>query len=351
MHNKSSNNQKIFINIKKNIIIYAHTNSTSKDNINNIRILLSAISISNILKYHNLIIDSSIEHNIDTLTNIYTDKKQLAEILTNYILENDLIIDENELLNYKLKYKKEQLKNMLNNIYNRKISELNKDLDQTIANYNSLLSKKYVLNNNLIIINNTFNNFNLKYNGDYIEYIDFNCEYDYLYIDITTKILPILFIDYELLKTNLKNKIYDVNEATKEAIAMVDGNKYYFAIYPTTIRLKIDITTNSYSLLFKRKNINRAKYGLDGLKSLTYNGHAMWNDGLGCLGTFGIPLTDAINEYNINKVISLLIQYLQSISPNDYAGKKTIEYPTIIDLENNQIVFTQGEFKTIQLED
>lgn len=148
-------------------------------------------------------------------------------------------------------------------------------------------------------------------------------------IKLSTNWLPVTMIDINMLKGILENDdtYWRCISKSKELCKMVvdDPEKYMYAVGPTSVL--IDLTPNIDN---ERKRLSFVT-----LKG-TGNGHANYNGGHGCLGTFEPVIKTAITELDYSKIIFIIIQYLQTIGVIDYAGRNTIQTPTILEKQEDE---------------
>lgn len=167
----------------------------------------------------------------------------------------------------------------------------------------------------------------------------FKVEIDDTYIKIylRTKILPVLYIDDVVLESSYKsNYYYEANQECRENIKRyIESRDINFAVGPCKTTIYIPLNPDA-----------RFQIDFTSLSRLPINGHAQFH----CLGTFAQPLIDAADEMDIKKVIALIVQYLQSISPHDLAGRRTINEQIILDEDNETILFVYGDSRNKSLE-
>lgn len=148
-------------------------------------------------------------------------------------------------------------------------------------------------------------------------------------IKLSTNWLPVTMIDINMLKGILEHDddYWRGVSKSKELCKMVidDPEKYMYAVGPTSVF--INLTPNSDNTR-RRLNFNTLKG--------TGNGHAEYNGGSGCLGTFEPVIKTAITELDYSKIIFIIIQYLQTIGVIDYAGRHTIQMPTILEKQEDE---------------
>ena len=179
------------------------------------------------------------------------------------------------------------------------------NLKQTMYEMNDLITSYKKLN----YISHT----NLQINGDYLEII------------IYTKILPVLYMDLNILKSTLNSNGYDLSDTEKELfLQMIEKENLTLAVPPCKTKLYVPISRNRERIIEHSSPTG-----------MQINGHASYN----CLGTFGPSIIESFTQFNLKKLIALLIQYLQSISPADLAGKKSINCPIIIDEDGETIKY------------
>ena len=154
---------------------------------------------------------------------------------------------------------------------------------------------------------------NLQINGDYLEII------------IYTKILPVLYMDLNVLKSTLNSNGYELSDTEKELfLKMIKEENLTLAVAPCKTKLCVPISRT------KERRIEHSSP-----TGMQINGHASYN----CLGTFGPSVIESFTQFNLKKLVALIIQYLQSISPADLAGKKSINNPIIIDEDGETIKY------------
>ena len=161
---------------------------------------------------------------------------------------------------------------------------------------------------------------------NYVSKFKVEIDNDYVKIYLQTKILPVLYIDDVVLESSYNSDYYyeatqDCKENIKRYIETRDIN---FAVGPCKTSIYIPLNPDK-----------RFQIDFNTLSRLPINGHAQYH----CLGTFAQPLVDAADEMDIKKVVALVLQYLQSISPHDLAGRRTINEQIILDENNETILF------------
>lgn len=172
---------------------------------------------------------------------------------------------------------------------------------------------------------------------NYVSKFKIEIDNDYIKIYLRTKILPVLYIDDVILESSYKSNYY--NEASLECLEnikrYIEKRDINFAVGPCKTSIYIPLNPD-----------NRFQIDFSSLSRLPINGHAQFH----CLGTFAQPLIDAAEEMDIKKVVALAVQYLQSISPHDLAGRRTINEQIILDEDNETILFVYGDSRNKILE-
>lgn len=160
---------------------------------------------------------------------------------------------------------------------------------------------------------------------NYISHTHLQINGDYLEIIIYTKILPVLYMDLNILKSTLNSGGYELSNTEKELfLQMIEEENLTLAVAPCKTKLCVPISRGR-----ERRIEHSSPTGMQ------INGHASYN----CLGTFGPTVIESFTQFNLKKLVALIIQYLQSISPADLAGKKSINNPIIIDEDGETIKY------------
>ena len=172
---------------------------------------------------------------------------------------------------------------------------------------------------------------------NYVSKFRIEIDNNYLKIYLRTKILPVLYLDDNVLESSYKsNYYYEASKECSENIKRyVETRDINFAVGPCKTSIYIPLDPDA-----------RFQIEFSSLSRLPINGHAQFH----CLGTFAQPIIDASDEMDVKKVIALAIQYLQSISPHDLAGRRTINEQIILDENNETILFVYGDSRNKSLE-
>lgn len=172
---------------------------------------------------------------------------------------------------------------------------------------------------------------------NYVSKFKVEIDNDYIKIYLRTKILPVLYIDDVVLESSYKSDYYyGANQECRENIKRyIEKRDINFAVGPCKTTICIPLNPDA-----------RFQIDFNSLSRLPINGHAQYH----CLGTFAQPLLDAADEMDIKKVIALVLQYLQSISPHDLAGRRTINEQIILDENNETILFVYDNSRNKILE-
>ena len=172
---------------------------------------------------------------------------------------------------------------------------------------------------------------------NYVSKFRIEIDNNYLKIYLRTKILPVLYLDDNVLESSYKsNYYYEASKECSENIKRyVETRDINFAVGPCKTSIYIPLDPDA-----------RFQIEFSSLSRLPINRHAQFH----CLGTFAQPIIDASDEMDVKKVIALAIQYLQSISPHDLAGRRTINEQIILDENNETILFVYGDSRNKSLE-
>jgi hypothetical protein len=172
---------------------------------------------------------------------------------------------------------------------------------------------------------------------NYISKFKIEIDNNYLKIYLRTKILPVLYLDDNVLESSYKSDYYyEANQECRENIKRyIETRDINFAVGPCKTSIYIPLDPEA-----------RFQIEFSSLSRLPINGHAQFH----CLGTFAQPIIDASDEMDVKKVVALAIQYLQSISPHDLAGRRTINEQIILDENNETILFVYGDSRNKSLE-
>lgn len=154
---------------------------------------------------------------------------------------------------------------------------------------------------------------------------------NYLSIKIKTNILPVLNMDN--VATYIKNYHNRHSQIELEMLAKIRDGEAFLAVCPEEFDIEYYIDKNKER---QRRFTSRC-----GNYTLSRNEHA--HIGSGCLGTFTILFSEAAKELNVNKTIINVINYLQSVSPLDAAGKHSFDKMLVLDEFGEKIIYSREE--------
>ena len=152
-------------------------------------------------------------------------------------------------------------------------------------------------------------------------------------IAIMFKPLPIRYVDTAALKKCYENILTNISDTAARAKRkkhienIIKGEEFLIAT-PATVILTFNSTINH---VFSSPASGDAEFE---------NPHFRYSERRGCLGTFATSITEAATEKDYMKYLGLLVQYVQTITPNDGAGNAGIQRLPICDAEGN-IVLTE----------
>jgi hypothetical protein len=152
------------------------------------------------------------------------------------------------------------------------------------------------------------------------------------------KPLPIRYIDSAALKKCYMNILLslpeDARNLRKKHIEKIIAGEEFLIATPATIRMTFD---SKISHMFEEPAGNPD----------FENPHFRYSNRQGCLGTFATSLSEAAVEKDYMKYLALLVQYVQTITPNDGAGDSGIRRLAICDSEGN-IVLTEANEEPVE---
>lgn len=256
---------------------------------------------------HNIVID-----NIESIKNEIT----MQELCDNMDLEENL--------NSEMENRDRQLNDLTN-----QINMLNDRYDLSIKRLTEYCSNfKNMIEQTTKTINYHLNK--TKYLHDYPTIINNDGK---LWVSIRTNILPVLNMDN--VATYIKNYGYWFNSKQLEMIEKIKNGEAFLAVAPTEYTVQYYINTRrEYSRKF---NIRRGDY------DISYNCHATISSGQGCLGTYVNTFREAAQDLDTNKTIINVINYLQSISPLDAAGRNSFKDLLVLDEFGEKIIYSVHE--------
>lgn len=218
----------------------------------------------------------------------------------------------------------------------RKIKSLTEEIEQINDKYMVQLVKLTNYNNNF---KNMFEQTSktINYHMNKTKYLHCYPEVQLieneLHIKIKTNILPVLNMD----KVESYIKTYGYRHSTEELeyINKIKNGEAFLAICPEEISFIYSTEIN--------KTISRKFTPRIGEFNISINGHAGISGRSGCLGTFTNLFIEAANDLDINKTIINTINYLQSVSPLDIAGKQTFDNLLVVDEFGEKIIFSRNK--------
>lgn len=156
---------------------------------------------------------------------------------------------------------------------------------------------------------------------------------DVYQIAIMFRPLPIRYVDTVALKKCYDNILTNISDTTardkrRKHIENVIEGKEFFIATPATVVMTFN---SSITHVFKSPTSGDEEFE---------NPHFKYGNRQGCLGTFGTSISEAAAEKDYMKYLGLLVQYAQTITPNDGAGNFGIQKLPICDAEGN-IVLTE----------
>lgn len=236
-------------------------------------------------------------------------------------------------------YKNLKLDQKLNELLvekERKIKSLIEEIEQINDRYMVQVTKITNYNNNF---KNMFEQTSktVNYHINKTKYLHCHPEIslvdNVLQIKIKTNILPVVNMD----KIEAYIKTYGNTHTEKELeyINKIKNGEAFLAVCPEEIWFSYSTESN--------KTMSRKFSAKNGGYYISRNSHADISGGSGCLGTFVNLFTEAANELDVNKTIINTINYLQSVSPLDIAGKRSFINLLVVDEFGEKIIFSHNK--------
>lgn len=278
-----------------------------------------ALKLENIWGYFEPLLNLPSEEKQKILTGEYN--REIENSIRNKILNNRT----SDLNAYVTGLKRRAIQSNLNRALNE-IEELQRKYAKELKNkelYSALIEQpteitKITYLNRLIGLN-------------YIHDMSIKTLSDAVIIRLELNHLPILYYANENLTRCLPE-----GRRTPEIIKeLTDGTAHLYTLFNN---LKITINPNEENPI-----THQFTYEASGTNTFYMNQHALFHEGRGCLGTFAFPLLEASREMNINKYLALIIQYLQTITPGDVLGNKTIRHAPIYKNNGEPLCINYGE--------
>lgn len=152
-----------------------------------------------------------------------------------------------------------------------------------------------------------------------------------LYITIKTNMLPVLNLDN--MATYIKSYSTNHNEEELKMLEKIKNGEAFLAVAPELVQITYNVNNRSTS--------SRSFNKLSGpYNSISKNEHAHVGSS-GCLGTYANTFNEAARDLDINKTIINVLNYLQSISPLDAAGKYSFKNMVVLDEFGEKIIYSK----------
>lgn len=158
-------------------------------------------------------------------------------------------------------------------------------------------------------------------------------------IRVTFGALPYLFYDSFLLQRLLKTF---QNPYQKYLQKVIDGD---YEIYTLPITLRFFFTKTE---LIEKINMQTLEFEIDSRITTDCNYvnlHLAFNAPKGCRGTFTVPFIKLGQKLDLEGMIILAQQYIQTLNLHDQAGDSTLKRAFIVDTTTKKIVFNMATGK------
>jgi hypothetical protein len=153
---------------------------------------------------------------------------------------------------------------------------------------------------------------------------------DYISINIKTNILPVLNLNN--ITTYIKTYGHNHNEKELEMLEKIKNGEAFLAVAPEEVYIEYYINS--------RNTRTRQFRVMQPQGPMSRNEHAHVGSG-GCLGTYATLFNEAAKELDINKTIINVINYLQSVSSLDAAGKHSFSNMMVLDEFGEKIIYAK----------
>lgn len=157
-----------------------------------------------------------------------------------------------------------------------------------------------------------------------------------LYITLKTNVLPVFNI--EGIKSYLKAYSSRHSEEEIEFLNKIEQGEAFLAVCP----MQVDFIYDTLGFRTKERSFQKRR----GSYSIPYNGHSQIGTS-GCLGTFTNAFNEAARELDLSKTIVNTINYLQSVSPLDPAGRDSLSNLLVLDEFADKIIYSKNHKELI----
>lgn len=157
-----------------------------------------------------------------------------------------------------------------------------------------------------------------------------------LYISLKTNVLPVLNI--EGIKSYLKSFSSHHSEEEIEFLNKIEQGEAFLAVCP----MKVEFIYDTIDFKTRERTFQKRR----GSYSIPYNGHSQVGSS-GCLGTFTNAFNEAARELDLSKTIVNTINYLQSVSPLDPAGRCSLDNLLVLDEFADKIIYSKNHKELI----
>lgn len=287
------------------------------------------------------LLDSEITEDINVELADFLDivKKIDDEIPTNVFKQTTKLI-EGFKNNLKLTRIKENITKIYQDRYSNRLLTLDNNLTHLINEYRNTLKEKETIQASLYFSNSTYSESITKFidNLELFKEKKYIVDYSYILnsnrilIEIYWNILPIIYYNEETLEKSYKN-ITTLPEL-QECIQKVLKGEYSIYTAPLKTKLYISSDDNNNLAFFQTYPI-QSPIGYE-------NRHTTFQGGNGCRGSFALPMEDALNSFDLSKLLYLIKQFYQSATVGDPLGNEIFKYGTYVNNETGEIIYDKN---------